>query len=147
MLNGEEYPPYYYEDPQQNIVKKEFKDLYGPGSGMPLSDNIKQDTQKKARLFAMGVERANVQIGYVMLNVLCLREHNRVCEQLAQAYPNWDDERLFQTARNTVMATLMKVVVEEYVNHITPYYFDFKVDPSAFTHERWYRRNWDEYRI
>lgn len=142
MLNGEEYPPYYYEDPQQNIVKEEFKDLYGPGNGIPLSDEIKQDTQKKAHLFAMGVERANVQIGYVMLNVLCLREHNRVCEQLTQAYPNWDDERLFQTARNTVMATLMKVVVEEYVNHITPYHFKFKADPSAFTHERWYRQNW-----
>ena len=137
FINGEEYPPFYYEDPEQGIVKEEFKDLYEL-----LSAEQNQPAQKKAKIFAMGVERANVQIGYVALNVLCLREHNRVCDLLARAYPNWDDERVFQTARNTVIVTIMKIVVEEYVNHITPYHFNFKVDPSAFTHEKWYRRNW-----
>ncbi|MGC1308334.1 MAG: peroxidase family protein [Phormidesmis sp.] len=137
FINGEEYPPFYYEDPEKGIVKEEFKDLY-----KVLNDEERLPPEKKAKLFAMGVERANIQIGYVMLNVLCLREHNRTCELLAQAYPDWDDERLFQTARNTTIVTLMKVVVEEYVNHITPYYFNFKVDPSAFTKEKWYRENW-----
>jgi prostaglandin-endoperoxide synthase 2 len=36
----------------------------------------------------------------------------------------------------------MKVVVEEYINHITPYHFNFFVDPPSFTNERWYRTNW-----
>ncbi|MBE9076042.1 heme peroxidase [Romeria aff. gracilis LEGE 07310] len=137
IINGEEYPQFYYEDPEQDIVKAEFKGLYEP-----LNDEQRLPPEKKAMLFAMGVERANVQIGYVMLNVLCLREHNRICDLLAQAYPDWDDERLFQTARNIVVVTIMKIVVEEYVNHITPYHFNFKVDPSAFTHEKWYRQNW-----
>jgi prostaglandin-endoperoxide synthase 2 len=30
MINGEEYPPYLYEDPGNNIFKDEFKDLYVP---------------------------------------------------------------------------------------------------------------------
>ena len=137
IINDEEYPQFYYEDPAQDIVKDEFKNLY-----KRLNDERRQPAERKATMFAMGVERANVQIGYVMLNVMCLREHNRVCELLAKAYPSWDDERLFQTARNIVMVVLMKVVVEEYVNHITPYHFNFKVDPSAFTREKWYRRNW-----
>lgn len=137
LINGEEYPQFYYEDPEQDIVKEEFKHLYER-----LNDERRQPAERKATIFAMGVERANVQIGYVMLNVMCLREHNRVCELLAKAYPSWDDERLFQTARNIVIVTLMKIVVEEYVNHITPYHFKFRVDPSAFTREKWYRRNW-----
>ncbi|MGH9263838.1 MAG: peroxidase family protein, partial [Acidimicrobiales bacterium] len=99
---------------------------------------------KKARLFAMGVEveRVNVQPGYVMLNVLCLREHNRLCALLADAYPSWDDERLFQTARNVVMVEVVKIVIDEYINHISPYHFRFVTDPLSFTDENWYRLNW-----
>ena len=90
------------------------------------------DPARKPRLFAMGVERANVQIGYVMMNTLFLREHNRICDILAREHPDWDDERLFQTARNIVIVLVIKIVVEEYINHITPYHFKFKLDPTAF---------------
>ena len=137
-LNGEEYPLFLYEDPENNIFKEEFKDLY-----VPLR-RVREEVpaEKKAKFFAMGVERANVQIGYVMLNVLCLREHNRLCDLLAKNYPEWDDERLFQTARNILIVIILKIVVEEYVNHITPYHFNVIVDPSSFTHESWYRTNW-----
>lgn len=136
-INGEEYPPFVYEDPEKGTFKPEFEGLY-----KPLSSEEDTAAEKKAKLFAMGVERANVQIGYVALNVLCLREHNRLCEVLAKAYPTWDDERLFQTARNIVMVEIMKVVIEEYINHITPYHFNFITDPLSFTDERWYRQNW-----
>ena len=90
----------------------------------------------------MGVERANVQIGYVMLNVLCLREHNRLCDVLAENHPDWDDERLFQTARNILIVMVLKIVVEEYVNHITPYHFNVIADPRPFDRESWQRTNW-----
>ncbi len=137
MINGEEYPPFYYQDPEQGIVKPEFEGLYEP-----LHDEKRLPAELKAKLFAMGVERANNQIGYVMLNVLCLREHNRLGDLLSKNYPDWDDERLFQTARNIVMVEIMKVIVEEYINHITPYHFNFITDPLAFTDEKWYRLNW-----
>ena len=137
IINGEEYPPFYYEDPERGIVKPEFVGLYEP-----LHDEERLPPELKAKLFAMGVERANVQIGYVMLNVLCLREHNRLCDLFAQKYPDWDDERIFQTARNTLMVEIMKVIIEEYINHITPYHFNFITDPLAFTNEKWYRLNW-----
>lgn len=137
MINGEEYPPFYYEDPEKGIVKPEFEGLYEP-----LNEEKRVDPAKKAKLFAMGVERANVQIGYVMLNTLCLREHNRIASILEQKYPEWDDERLFQTTRNILIVLIMKVVIEEYINHITPYHFNFITDPLAFTDEKWYRLNW-----
>lgn len=138
FINGEEYPLFLYADPANNIFKEEFKDLYVPLRRV--SEEV--PAAKKARFFAMGVERSNVQIGYVMLNVLCLREHNRLCDLLAASYPSWDDERLFQTARNILIVTILKIVVEEYVNHITPYHFKVMADPSPFSHESWYRTNW-----
>jgi prostaglandin-endoperoxide synthase 2 len=136
-LNYEEYPLFVYEDPETGAFKKEFKDLYEP-----LKEEIRLPPERKANLFAMGVERANVQIGYVMLNVICLREHNRICDVLAGAYPRWDDERLFQTARNILMVTIMKIVIEDYVNHITPYHFQVIFDPQSFPNEKWNRQNW-----
>lgn len=138
MINGEEYPPFLYKDPENNIFKEEFEGIY-----VPLR-RVREEVpaEKKATFFAMGVERANVQIGYVMLNVLCLREHNRLCELLAKNYSDWDDERLFQTARNILIVTILKIVVEEYVNHITPYHFNVIADPTPFSRESWQRTNW-----
>lgn len=133
----EEYPLFYYADPEQGIVDPQFSDLYEP-----LNDEKRLSVDKKQYLFAMGVERANVQIGYVMLNVLCLREHNRLCDELASNYPDWDDERLFQTARNILMAIILKIIMEEYINHITPYHFKLFADPEAFTKESWQRPNY-----
>lgn len=133
----EEYPLFYYADPAQGIVDPQFVGLYEP-----INDEKRLPADKKQYLFAMGVERANVQIGYVMLNILCIREHNRLCDELARNYPGWDDERLFQTARNILMAIILKIIMEEYINHITPYHFKLFADPEAFIKESWYRPNW-----
>lgn len=133
----EEYPLFYYADPERGIIDPQFEGLYEP-----LNDEKRQPADKKAKLFAMGVERANIQIGYVMLNTLCIREHNRICDILAQNYPDWDDERLFQTARNIVMVIVLNIIMQEYIFHITPYHFRFFADPEAFTKESWYRENW-----
>lgn len=142
IINGEEYPPYYYDE--NGEPKAEF---IGLPHQLTNEDKPKANTfppDKKQKLFAMGVEieRANVQIGYVMLNVLALREHNRLCDLLARNYPTWDDERIFQTARNILIVEILRIVVEDYVNHITPYHFKFLTDPLAFTNEKWYRQNW-----
>jgi prostaglandin-endoperoxide synthase 2 len=144
FINGEEYPPFYYDE--HGRPKEEFKGL--PHLYTEDEDSVpkaeKFSPEKKQKLFVMGIEleRANVQIGYVMLNVLCLREHNRVCDILAMHYPTWDDERLFQTARNIVVVEFLRIVLEDYINHITPYHFQFFTDPLAFKNEKWYRHNW-----
>ena len=82
-------------------------------------------------LFACGSDTTNSQAGFVLLNTLFLREHNRVAGELAAAYPRWDDERLFQTARNIMIVLLIKIVIEEYINHITPYHFRLAGRPGA----------------
>ncbi|MEC4814951.1 MAG: peroxidase family protein [Scytonema sp. PMC 1069.18] len=133
----EEYPLFYYTAPEQGIVDSQFVGLYEP-----INDEKRLPAEQKQYMFAMGVERANVQIGYVMLNTLCIREHNRICDVLVKNYPDWDDERLFQTARNILMVIILNIIMTEYIHHITPYHFTFFADPKAFAKESWYRENW-----
>jgi hypothetical protein len=52
--------------------------------------------------------------GMGMLLTLFAREHNAVCERLAQEYPHWDDEELFQRARLVVSALLAKIHTVEW---------------------------------
>jgi len=130
-------PLFFYSDPETGTIDPQFEGLY-----QPLNDEQRQSAEKKKTIFAMGVERANVQIGYTMLNTLCLREHNRLCDVLSKSYPDWDDERLFQTARMIVMVIILNIIMEEYIYHITPYNFNFFADPEAFTEESWHRTNW-----
>ena len=40
-----------------------------------------------------------------------------------------------------MIVLLIKVVIEEYINHIAPYSFNF-VESRPFKNERWYRANW-----
>jgi prostaglandin-endoperoxide synthase 2 len=133
-INGEEYPPFLYD---KGKVKPEFSAL----RILELPTYTISDKQR-AQLFAMGGDTSNLQIGFVMHNVLFLREHNRIAKLLAVAYPRWDDERLYSTARNILTVLLMKIVVEEYINHITPYFFKLTLEPTSFPNERWYRQNW-----
>lgn len=138
ITNNEEYPPYAY-DPY-NQIKPEFSGLsYLPPPSSPLMQAVKTRQQK---LFAMGTDRSNSTPGYVALNTLFLREHNRICGELSRQNPQWDDERLFQSARNILIAVLIKIVVEDYINHISSSYFDFKADPGFAFKQDWYRTNW-----
>ena len=94
------------------------------------------------RLFAMGTERGNVTPGYAMMNVLFVREHNRVAAELEKEYPCWNDDRLFETTRNILIHLLLKIVVEDYINHIAPYHFKFRLVGGQEIKKPWYRTNW-----
>jgi prostaglandin-endoperoxide synthase 2 len=134
LIGEEEFPPFYYDE--QGNGKAEFAALpepMFPGKPTP---------EQASRLFATGVERANVTTGFAMMNTLFLREHNRVAGELAKSHPTWDDERLFQTTRNVLIVMLLKIVVEDYINHITPYHFQFRLSPGRPLKERWCRTNW-----
>jgi prostaglandin-endoperoxide synthase 2 len=76
------------------------------------------------------------------MNTVFLREHNHVARILARENSGWDDERLFQTARNILIVTLIKLVVEEYITHIGPFDFPVEAVPFIADEERWNRTNW-----
>ncbi|MGB0205572.1 MAG: peroxidase family protein, partial [Neptuniibacter sp.] len=89
-----------------------FETIYGSRSRNPLSE------EQKAKLFATGLERSNAILGHNVIGTLFLREHNSICDMLKQIFSDWDDARLFHTARIINTVILMKLVIEDYVNHI-----------------------------
>ncbi len=131
-IGGAEFPPYLCEDGK---TKPEFSEIK-----VVRPDQI--PPERLGTLFAAGSDTMNSQIGFVMMGTLFLREHNRIAGALAREYTAWDDERLFQTARNVLIVLLIKLVIEEYINHIAPYHFKLVADPAPFKNEPWYRTNW-----
>ena len=129
---GEELPPDLYEADGTRVAQ--FADLRVVGTKKLAVDN--------AQLLAMGSDVSNTQIGYAMLNTLFLREHNRIARELAQANPRWDEDRVFYAARSVLTVLLIRVVIEEYINHIHPYHFKFRLDARGFDKQPWMRSNW-----
>jgi len=77
-----------------------------------------------------------------MMNTLLLREHNRIAGELQKRNETWDNERVFQTARNILIPIFIKIVVQQYINHITPLPFKLLADPSVAWAAGWNRPNW-----
>jgi prostaglandin-endoperoxide synthase 2 len=142
-IDGEEFPPFLLGPDGE--VKPEFKHLHVI---MPPEDDRKAKAfaeipdDRRRLLFALGVPRGNIHYGFTMMSTLFLREHNRLAGAIAEEHPDWDDDRLFETARNVLIVLLIKIVVEDYINHITPFWFKLYVDPGFGNRERWYRQNW-----
>jgi prostaglandin-endoperoxide synthase 2 len=132
MIGGEEFPRFLCEE---GVIKPEFSLL----SVVRFEDLT---TEQRDQLFAMGSDTSNLQVGFIAHNVLFLREHNRIARMLGDEYPGWDDERLFATTRNILTVMLMKIVLEDYINHITPTIFKLSLEPQDFPNQRWYRENW-----
>lgn len=145
IVNGDEYPDALYElaDDQTLTPRAKYMALPFVANGQLESILKLQGVtgDRKARLYATGLERGNSSIGYAAMSTLFLREHNRVCKDLQSRNPLWDDERLFQTARMINIAMLLRIVVEDYINHIAGHKI-FVFDNSYAEEQPWYRTNW-----
>jgi prostaglandin-endoperoxide synthase 2 len=143
---GEEFPPPLFEKDGKR-VRSEFIGLsyIDPKTGdfrKPLDDPFNTADRKKT-LFAAGLERGNSTIFYSALNTIFLREHNRLCKELAAAHPEWndDDDRLFETARNINIAQLLKIIVEDYINQLSSAQLKFSLETGFAEKQPWYRTN------
>lgn len=99
-----------------------------------------QDTQNRLRSFNQGKMRVrsdgllpldekgieetgftrNWWVGQSMLHTLFVREHNAICDRLLEAYPDWDDNRLFNVARLINAAVMAKIHTVEWTPAILP---------------------------
>ncbi|MGY1762277.1 peroxidase family protein [Geodermatophilus sp. SYSU D00779] len=142
QIDGGEFPPYYFG--RDGRVKPEFEGLplSYPGADRKAVELGELSEAQKRNLFALGIPRGNIHYGFVMLSTLFLREHNRLADLISAEHPDWDDERVFQAARNTLIVILIKIVIEDYINHITPFHFKLFVEPGIGVREEWYRQNW-----
>ena len=85
--------------------------------------------------------RADENMGLTTLQVLFLREHNRLCDEIIKFNSSLSDEEVFNMARNYVIGLIQKISMYEYLpNLFGPLNFkimvgdykgyDSSVDPS-----------------
>lgn len=144
-IGGETWPAALFEERDgEMVLASRYAPEEGPGLYTPanfervfgrLSDEVKRHA------FAVGLEHGNSTIGQAAMNALWMREHNRTAGILAAAHPDWDDERVFQTARNVTTVVLLNIVVSDYIVHIAPLPVPLEARPGMAERERWYRTN------
>uniref|UniRef100_A0A2D4J892 Prostaglandin-endoperoxide synthase n=1 Tax=Micrurus lemniscatus lemniscatus TaxID=129467 RepID=A0A2D4J892_MICLE len=120
MIDGEMYPP--------TVKETQAEMIYPPH----IPDHLK---------FSVGQEVFGLVPGLMMYATLWLREHNRVCDILKGEHPEWDDERLFQTVRLILIGETIKIVIEDYVQHLSGYHFKLKFDPELLFNQRFQYQN------
>ncbi|XP_032993591.1 prostaglandin G/H synthase 1 [Lacerta agilis] len=120
VVKGEIYPPTVLDAPVHMIYPK----------------HIPAEKQ-----LAVGQEVFGLLPGLMMYATIWLREHNRVCDLLKQDHPAWDDEQLFQTARLILIGETIKIVIEDYVQHLSGYFLQLKFDPELLFGVQFQYRN------
>lgn len=82
-------------------------------------DGLVNAPTKEAKFFIAGDHRANEHPVLTAIHTLFMREHNILCHELKDAFPNWNDTQLFQMARKINGAQFQKIVYEEWFPLIT----------------------------
>jgi hypothetical protein len=98
-------------------------------------DRADQSCNDDPFFYATGHERFNFHPGHLLWTELFLREHNHVAEMLQARNPDWDDQRLFETARTITEHLHSKFIFEEYISMAISSAKDnviLKYDPNRF---------------
>ena len=147
MIDGQEFPEFLFEEIDGTLqVRDKFKgkdgapDLHPPAVLDHVLGPVPEE--RKRFVFAVGLEHGNATVGYAVLNTLFLREHNRIAGLIAADNPGWDDEQIFQTTRSVLTVILLKIVIEDYIAHISPVDFPIKTVIGAADRARWGKTNW-----
>ena len=144
-IGGEVWPAALFEEGEGRLAlapryaPEEGPGLYTPANFERVWGSVPDEARRHA--FAVGLEHGNSTIGQAAMNALWVREHNRSAAILAAAHPGWDDERVFQTARNVTTAVLLNIVISDYIVHIAPLPVPLEAPPGMAERERWYRTN------
>ena len=93
------------------------------------------DTRSLTKLFVAGDVRANENPLLASFHNIFVREHNRLCDEYAVAYPDWSDEQLYQKVRKIIGGMIQAITYEEWLPtmgvHLAPYQgYDSSIDPA-----------------
>ena len=135
MIDGEEYSPWLSLRDGSG-----FDPAYAP-LDLPLGIDHSSPSARLT-LFAVGGDRVNAAPQTAMINTVLLREHNRLAGLIESANPTWADGRVFETARNAVIVMFIKIVIEDYINHINSTQFKLRANPEVAYRAKWNRPNW-----
>ena len=140
LIKGKEFPPFLFDENLEVIEC--FKELEYISYLPRIYGDLWKDTDKRKNFFATGLGRGNSTITHTAINLLFIRLHNKVAGLLEHEY-DWNDEQLFETTRNILIVMLIRITIEDYVNHIKPFkWMSFVFDNSFAERKKWYRNNW-----
>lgn len=104
-----------------------------------LGVQLENDPDTDPTLFVGGDIRVNEQTLLLCMHTLWVREHNLVCDELKESFPDWEDERLYQTARAIVISEYQSILYSEWLSILLgsgaaapeAYSYSPSVDPSV----------------
>ena len=134
----------YGSDQERNHYLREFDGgrlKVSEGDLLPFGNehitNANPSRQEPHHLFTAGDVRANENSVLVSMHTLFVREHNRIAKELAAAHPDWQDEELYNRARQINIAQYQSIVYNEYLPSLLgtdalPEYsgYDSTINPS-----------------
>lgn len=110
------------------------------GGKLSMSEDNMLPIDEYSGMYEAGDVRANENIALTSMHTLWAREHNSIATELAAENPDWDDETLYQEARQKVIAEMQVVTYNEYLpmllgdNAIDRYTgYDSSVSPDIST--------------
>lgn len=129
------------EEGEKLSVRPEFANLHAEPLLRSVFRGAAKNDEGYNTLFAVGLEHGNSTIGNSLFNVIFLRHHNWVARKIGVANPSWDDEKVFQLTRNTMIVLILRVVVSDYIRHISPLNLPLGIYKGVGDHQNWYRPN------
>jgi len=138
--DGMPQPRYAAQPGYAAAILSLFDQTVTPPPGARVKLDAAETTQaRRSALYATGLPQGSSTIFHAAISTILIREHNRIAALLAAQHPRWDDDRLFETARNTIIALLLKLVIEEYISHISG--LQQRLELNFAEHRSWYRAN------
>lgn len=77
--------------------------------------------------YLTGDVRTNQNPGLAILQIILLREHNRIADVLQHLNPHWDDELTFQESRRINIAQYQHISYYEWLPIFLGEFFDQKI--------------------
>jgi len=116
IIDGEQFPPLLRDAPTVHMIYPP----HTPEHEKVILQFTKQIKRTWNLIFninfflkvALGHPLFSIQPGMYVMSTIWIREHNRICDVLMAEHPDWDDERLYQTAKLIVLAENLKITVE-----------------------------------
>jgi len=86
------------------------------GDYLPLNDGSFPNAGPNGSTDPMaGDVRASENVALLSLHTIFVREHNRLVDEIADAHPDYDDERLYQEAKAMVEAEIQIITYKEFL--------------------------------
>lgn len=124
-----------YKGGHLKVSSRNLLPFNGFGDENSLGALIDNAPNKDSRYFVAGDVRVTEQTLLICIHTLFVREHNLVADELAAAFPQFNDEILYQTARAIVIAEYQSIVYSEWLPLLlhdkAPRPNDFRYNPSV----------------